>query len=123
MGQARAGDDAMLDEFLRSVTPAIEELVTRARKEGHPTRRLGIALERGFDGKIQGGYGSRGAVARRFGADPRVSAEMRRTVVETVQTAPDDEIPTVLVIQCEGYLAIGVRAIGGSLEDESDGVS
>jgi len=108
-------DQALLDEFFNAATVTIEELVTRALREGHPIWQLAIVLERKFDGEVAGGCGARGAIASRLAGDGRLSTESRDAIVNAIVGVGLQEIPVVLLVHAEGYVAGGVRRVQGSL--------
>jgi hypothetical protein len=108
-------DDRLLDDFLASASATIEELVTGALQQGRPMAEIAIILERSFDGQVRGGCGPRRSIAGRFGSDGRLSAEARRAVVDAVIGAGPQEIPAVLLVHAEGYIAAGVKKLSGGL--------
>ncbi len=114
-----SSDQHLLDALLRDAMPTIEALVTGALRQGHPLAEIGILLERRFDGTVNGGAGPRDQIARRFGSDPRLDEENRRAVMETFEGASADQIPAVLVVHCEGYVAVGALRLSGAFAAES----
>lgn len=112
---ASANDNKLLNELFAAATPAIEDLVSTELQKGKPLSDVAIFVERAFDGRIQTTCGPRRAVVARFGSDARLSSEVRRTIVETVIGAGPHEVPAVLFVQTEGYVAAGVKKLAGEL--------
>lgn len=111
-----ASDEQLLDEFFRSATSTIEELVTKALHDGRPVWQLAIVLERRFDGEVMGGCGSRGAIASQIVRDARLPMSARHAIVNSIVGGALHEIPVVLLVHGEGYIAGGVRRVRGSLQ-------
>ena len=111
----RMTDEETLEQFLRDSAPSVEELVTRALQQGRAIQHVAVVLERGFDGVVRGGCGSRREIGAKFSVDMRLS-EMQRDVVAKAMSAGDDAVPTVLIMhQGEGLVLVGVRRLGGSI--------
>ena len=108
-------DQQLLDKFFGSATTTIEELVTRALREGHPVWQLAIVLERKFDGAVAGGCGARGAIASRLACDSRLATESRDAIVNAIVGVGLQEIPVVLLVHVEGVVIGGIRRVQGSL--------
>ncbi len=107
-------DTEVLDQFLREVSPTIEELVTQALRQGRALQHMAILLERAFDGSVRGGCGSRREIASKLGLDQRLAAEQRQAITSAMAIAGDD-VPVVLVIHGEGHLTVGIRRLPGAL--------
>ena len=110
-----AANEEVLEDFLRAASATIEELVTRALREGHPVWQLAIVLERKFDGEVGGGCGPRGAVTSRLASDPRLPPEVRSSLVEALGACGLDEVPVVMLVHGEGDIVCGVRRVKGGL--------
>ena len=108
-------DENALDDFFAAATPMIEELVTRALRQGQATWQLGIVVERKFNGEVTGGCGARGALASRIATDARLPIDARNAIVNTIVGVGLAEIPVVLLIHCEGYVAGGIRRVSGPI--------
>ena len=105
----------VLDQFLRDVTPTIEELVTKALQQGRSVEQMALLLERAIDGSIRGGCGSRREIATKLSHDARLTREQREVIANTMEIAGTD-VPTVLVVhRGEGEFVVGVRRLPGSL--------
>jgi hypothetical protein len=109
----------LLDQFLRDVTPTIEELVTKALQQGRSVEQMALLLERAIDGSLRGGCGSRREMVAKLGLDPRFTTEQRAAIVNTINDAGTD-IPAVLLVQRgEGEILVGLRRLPGSLVEVS----
>jgi hypothetical protein len=108
-------DEKLLDDFLASVAPTIEELVSRAAQQGLPLSDIAVHLERAFDGHVSGGCGARRTVAARLRSDARLSEEHRRVLEDRVIGTAPHQIPAVLFVQGEGYVAAAVKSLSGGL--------
>jgi hypothetical protein len=112
---ASANDNRLLDDLFAAVAPAIEEIVTRALHDGKPLADLAVLVERRFDGKVRVSSCPRRSIVDHFGSDLRLSRDVRRTIVDTVSGARPVEVPAVLLVHAEGYVAAGVRKLSGEL--------
>ena len=112
-------DRNLIDDFLARSSGAIEDLVNRALQRGQRPGEIVLVLERGFDGSVTAKCGLRADVARGLASDPRLPQEGRAAVVEGVLGAGEDEVPLVVFVQAEGYVAAGVRRLKGSLASVS----
>jgi hypothetical protein len=59
-------DEKVLGEFFQSVTPTIEDLVTRAVHQGQRVKELAVVLERKFNGELAADCVSRSALGVRL---------------------------------------------------------
>jgi hypothetical protein len=109
-----ATDEDLLSDFLRTITPTIEELVSDALSQGRAVQHIGLLVERGLDGTIRGGCGSRRELATKLGIDARFTPEQRGVIVAAM-TSRDDDVPAVLVFAREDHVVVGVRRLGGAV--------
>ena len=114
MNDATADDQSLIQSTFEDAADAVGDMVTNALHKGLALGDLGVVIERAFDGQVVTGCAMRTDIARRFGSDTRLTAEGRRVVAEAVEDAADDELPIVLLVHREGYLAVGLRRERGS---------
>jgi hypothetical protein len=113
MHPAAGTDDVILHTFFRASIPAIEELVTRALNNGLRVADIALVLERAFDGNVRATSARRDACARRFGTSPELDAQARQKIVNALETAGPEELPAIFLVQCEGYVAVGIKRLNG----------
>ncbi|MBK6692746.1 MAG: hypothetical protein IPG50_11135 [Myxococcales bacterium] len=109
MNAGTTHDEALIDATLNATAETISDMVTSALHNGHALGDLAVVVQRAFDGRVRMGCARRIDVARQFGGDPRLAADKRKAVSEACQTTPPDQLPIVLLVETEGYVAVGVR--------------
>lgn len=107
---APTNDDLLLDRTFAASTDAISEVVTAALHEGRALADLAVVVHRTFDGNTSVEIGSRREIARRTANDAQTRARMEQTFAK----AGDGEVPIVVIVQCEGYTAVGLRRTRGA---------
>jgi hypothetical protein len=108
-------DDALLEQAFVAASPAIEELVTAALRRGLPAAALAIVVERDFEGKTRAGCMMRQTMARQYGSDARIDEAARSRIAEAMSAPDASGIPALILVQCEGYVAAGIRTLSGEI--------
>jgi len=107
---ATPSDERTFGDVLEVAAEAIGEMVTSAMRQGIPLGQLAVVVERRFDGRVFTGSTLRSKAAARFGGDPKLPADARMTITETMATAGADELPIIVIVhQGEGMVAVAVR--------------
>ncbi len=115
MDAATANDHALVQAALDAATDEIGDRVTSALHSGKALGELAVVVDRAFDGSLSIECVLRTEVARRLGKDARLGGSAQATLVAACKAAPHDELPIVLFVQTEGYLAVGIRRSQGAL--------
>jgi len=97
----------IIDDLVSAARPALADLVVTATLRGISAEQLAIVLERSFKGKVSFRFGLRTELIT-VAADRRLLATARNSIAKALlQREPD--VPVVVLIEMEGYLAGGVR--------------
>lgn len=115
MDTATTHDHALVQAALDAATDEIGDRVTSALHSGQALGHLAVVVDRAFDGSLSIECLLRADVARHLGKDARIGASAQTALAAACKAAPHDELPIVLLVQTEGYLAVGIRRSRGAL--------
>jgi hypothetical protein len=108
-------DEQVLSAFFETVTPTIEDLVTRALQSGQRIGGIALVLEGKFDGQVAAACLARRAVDAHLRRVQGVDDAARGMIVRAVDAAPATEVPAVLLVHAEGFISVGIRRLPGRL--------
>ena len=112
--QTTTGDQALIQATFEAATGAINDMITSALQKGMRVDSLAVVVERQFDGRVVAGCALRGEVARRFGSDPNLPQTGRDGITRACASAIAGELPIIVLVHAEGYIAVGVRRERGA---------
>lgn len=99
----------MIDDLVRAARPALADLVVQATLRGISVEQLALVVARDFQGNVSIRVSLRKELTT-VAADRRLRAAARSSIAKALLDHRP-EVPVIVLVEMEGYVAGGVRQL------------
>ena len=99
----------MIDDLVRAARPALADLVVEATLRGISIEQLALVVARDFEGRVSIRFSLRKELTT-VAADRRLRAAARGSIAKALLER-STEVPVIVLVEMEGYVAGGVRQL------------